>query len=143
MVEKKKIQIRFPLLQINVEVLTVSKFGIVERLATQHNVTIILLQVTHCQTVEKLVIKNYKLAGCTISRRHGLDAFVRNNRSLKLSNSSGKDSDIDWQCINVESYSIINICKPPPSQKTLTLLLVFDTPCIYADDFNCQDTHWE
>ena len=90
----------------------------------------------------KLVINNYELAGHTISRRHGLASFVRNNLSWKLSDSSGEDSDIEWQCINVEGYNIVNIYKPPPSQLMLTSLPVFDTPCIYAGDFNCHQTDW-
>ena len=90
----------------------------------------------------KLVINNYELARCIISRRHDLASFVRNNLSWKLSDSSGEESDIEWRCINVEGYNIINIYKPPPLQMTLTSLPDFDTPCIYAGDFNCQHTDW-
>ena len=74
--------------------LTASKLDIVERLAIQHNVTIILLEETHCQTVGKLVNNNYELAGYITSRRQGLAAFVKYNLSWKLSHSSGEDSDI-------------------------------------------------
>ena len=114
MAEKKRIRKWLPslILQLNVEGLTASKLDIVERLATQHNVTIILLQETHCQTMGKLVINNYELAGYIVSRRHAPAVLVRNNLSWKISDSSGEDSDIDWQCINVEGYNIINIYKP-------------------------------
>ena len=74
MAKKKSIRqgLLLRILQLNVEGFTATKLDIVERLATQHNVTIILLQETHCQTVGKLVIDNYELAGYTASRRHGL-----------------------------------------------------------------------
>ena len=116
MPKKKSTRQGLPLriLQLNVEGLTASELDIVERLATQHSVTTILLQETYCQTVGKLVINNYELAGHTISRKHGLASFVRNNLSWKLSDSSGEDSDIEWQCINVKGYNIVNIYKPPP-----------------------------
>ena len=97
MAKKKKIWQRLPLriLQRNVEGLIVSKLGIVERLAIQHNVTIIFLQETYCQTVGKLVIINYELAGFTISRRHDLAIFVRNNLSWKQLDSSGENLNIE------------------------------------------------
>ena len=97
--KKKSTRQGLPLriLQLNVEGLIASKLDIVERLATEHNVTIILLQETACQTVGKLIINNYELAGHTISRRHSLASFVRNNLSWKLSDSSVEDSDIEWQ----------------------------------------------
>ena len=119
-----------------------SKLDIVEGLAIQHNVTIILLQENHRQTVGKLVINNCDLVGYTISRRQGVAAFVRNNLSWKLSDSSVKDLDMEWRCINVVGYYIINTYKSFPSQMTLTSLPVFDTPCIYAGDFNCQHIDW-
>ena len=132
MAKKKSIWQELPLqtLQLDVEELTASKLDIVEPLTTQHNVIIIFLQETHCQTVGKLVITNYKLAGYTISRRHGLASFNRNNLSWKLSDSSGEESDIEWQCINVQGFNIIDIYKPSPSQMTLTSLPVFYAPCI-------------
>ena len=92
--------------------------------------------------MRNLVINNCELAGHTISKRHGLASFVRSNLSWKLSDLSGEDSDIEWQCINVEGYNIVNIYKPPTLQLILTSLPVFNTPCIYAGDFNCQHTDW-
>ena len=129
MAKKKRIRqgLPFSTLQLNVEGLAASKLDIVKRLAIQHDVTIIFLQETHCQTVRKLVVNNYELAGYTISRRHGLAIFVRNNLSWKLSNSI-EDLDIEWQCINVESFNIVNTCKPPPSKMTLALLLFLILP---------------
>ena len=114
MAKKKRIRQGLPLriLQLKVEGLTTSKLDIFERLASQHNVTIILLQETHCQTVGKLVIDNYELAGYTMSRRHGLAAFVRNNLSWKLPASSAEDSDTEWQCINERAITLFIAISP-------------------------------
>ena len=55
------------ILQLNIEGLTASKLDIVKRLALEDNVTIILFQETHCQSVRKLARNNYELAGCTLA----------------------------------------------------------------------------
>ena len=64
------------ILQLNIEGLTASKMNVLHRLATRQEALVILLQETHCTSVEKLVLSNYKLARSFLSRKYGLAGFV-------------------------------------------------------------------
>ena len=46
-------------------------------------------------------------------------------------------SEMEWLCVDVDSYEIVNVYKPPPKRlQTLDLL------CLYAGDFNCCHADW-
>ena len=84
---------------LNIAGLIASKLDVVEQLALEYNVTIILQQEIHCQCLGKLVLNNYKPAGYTLSKRHCLVTFIMNNLSWKLSDSSRENSGMEWQCL--------------------------------------------
>ena len=65
---------RFTILQLNIEGLTASM--ILHHLAMQSEALVIIMQETYCPDAEKLVLPNYKLAGSSLSRKHGLATFV-------------------------------------------------------------------
>ena len=67
------------ILQLNIEGLTASKMSVLQdehHLALQCEALVILLQETHCTSVEKLDLPSYHLAGFSLSRKHGLAGFV-------------------------------------------------------------------
>ena len=114
----------------------------VHHLAMQSEAIVILLQETHCTDAEKLVLPNYQLAGSTISRKHGLATFVHERLRYTLLDQSPLTSVIEWLCLDVDGYIIVNVYKPPPTQLQTLDLPVFPHPCLYAGDFNCRHADW-
>ena len=57
-----------------------------------------------------------------------------------LLDQSPPTSEIEWLCVDVDGYKIVNVYKPPPT-RTLNLP-VFPHPCLYAGNFNCRHADW-
>ena len=102
------------ILQLNIEGLTASKMNVLHHLTMQSEALVILLQETHCTDAEKLVLPNYQLAGSSLSRKHGLATFVHERLRYTLLDQSPPTSEIEWLCVDVDGYKIVNIYKPPP-----------------------------
>ena len=51
-------------------------------------------------------------------------------------------SEIEWLCVDVDGYKIVNAYKPPPTRLQTLDLPVFPHPCLYAGDFNCRHADW-
>ena len=49
---------------------------------------------------------------------------------------------MEWSCVDVDGYKIVNVYKPPPTQLQASDLSVFPHPCLYAGDFNCPHADW-
>ena len=94
----------------------------------QSEALVILLQETHCTDAEKLVLPNYQLAGSSLSRKHGLATFVHELNTLL--DQSPQTSEIEWLCVDVDGYKILNIYKPPP-----TRLQTLDSQCFLTPVF--------
>ena len=124
------------------EGLTANKMNVLYYLALQFETLVILLQETHCTDAEKLVLKNYQLAGSSLSRKHGLATFVHERLRYMLFDQSPLTSEFKWLCVRVDGYKIVNIYKPPPTRLRTLDLLVFPHPCLYAGDFNCCHADW-
>ena len=105
-----------------------------------HLKKIILL--IHCNDAEKLVLPNYQLAGSSLSRKHGLATFVHERLRYTLLDQSPPTSEIEWLCVDVDRYKIVNVYKPPPTQLRILDLPVFTQPCLYAGNFNCRHADW-
>ena len=93
-----------------------SKMNVLHHLAMQSEALVVLLQETHCTDAEKLVLPNYQLAGSSLSRKHGLATFVDERLRYMLLDQSPPKSEIEWLCVDVDGYKIINIYKPPPTR---------------------------
>ena len=130
------------ILQLNIEGLTASKMNVLHHLAMQSEALVILLQETHCTDAEKLVLPNYQLAGSSLSRNHGLATFVHERLRYMLLDQSPPTSEIEWLCVDVDGYKIVNVYKPPPTRLRTLDLPVFPHPCLYAGDFNCRHADW-
>ena len=130
------------ILQLNIEGLTASKMNVLHHLAMQSEALVILLQKTHCTDAQKLVLPNYQLAGSSLSRNHGLATFVHERLRYTLLDQSPPTSEIEWLCVDVDGYKIVNVYKPPPTRLRTLDLPVFPHPCLYAGDFNCRHADW-
>ena len=130
------------ILQLNIEGLTASKMNVLHHLAMQSEALVILLQETHCTDTEKLVLPHYQLAGSSLSRKHGLATFVHERLRYTLLDQSPPTSEIEWLCVDVDGYKIVNVYKPPPTRLRTLDLPVFPHPCLYAGDFNCRHADW-
>ena len=118
------------ILQLNIEGLTASKMNVLHHFAMQFEALVILLQETHCIDAEKLVLPNYQLAGSSLSRKHGLATFVHERLRYTLLDQSPPTLEIEWMCVNVDGYKIVNVYKPPPTRLRSLDLPVFSHPCL-------------
>ena len=59
-----------------------------------------------------------------------------------LLNQSPPTLEIEWLCVYVDGYKIVNVYKPPPTRLRSLDLPLFLHPCLYAGDFNCRHVHW-
>ena len=116
------------ILQLNIECLTASKMNVLHHLAMQSEALVILLQETHCTDAEKLVLPNYQLAGSSLSRKHGLATFVHERLRYTLLDQSSLTSEIEWLCVDIDGYKIVNVYKPPSTRVRSLDLPVFPNP---------------
>ena len=85
--------------------------NVLHHLAMQSEALVILLQETYCTDAEKLVLPNYQLAGSSFSRKHGLATFVHERLRYTLLEQSPPTSEIEWLCVDVDGYKIVNVYK--------------------------------
>ena len=116
------------ILQLNIEGFTASKMNVFRYLAMQSEALVIQIQETHCTNAEKLVLPSYQLAGSSLSRKHGLATFVHERLRYTLLNQSQLTSEIEWLCVDVDGYKIVNVYKPPPTRLQTLDLPVFPHP---------------
>ena len=100
---------RHTILQLNIEGLTASKMTVLQHLSEQLEALVILLQGTHCTSAEKLVIRNYELAGSSLNRKHGLAMFVHKRLKWAFLSLSPPTSETEWLCVDVDGYKIVNV----------------------------------
>ena len=134
------------ILQLNIEGLTASKMNVLHYLALQSETLVILQQETHCTDAEKLVLLSYQLlvAVSSLSRKHGLALFVYERLRYSILDQSPPTSEIEWLCMDVDGYKIVNVYKPPPTRLRFpkSFSSVFPHPCLCAGDFNCRHADW-
>ena len=119
---------RLTILLLNIEGLTASKMNVLHHLAMQSEALVILLQETHCTDAEKLVLPNYQLAGSSLSRKYGLATFVHERLRYTLLDQPPLTSEIEWLCVDVDGYKIVNVYKLPPTRLRTLDLPVFPHP---------------
>ena len=86
--------------------------SVLHHLAIQCEALVILLQETHCTSVERLVLPSYHLAEFSLSRKHGLATFVHERLKWILIDQSPPTSEIEWVCVDVDNYKIVNVYNP-------------------------------
>ena len=59
-----------------------------------------------------------------------------------LLDQSPPTSEIEWLCVDVDDYKIVNVYKPLPTRLQTLDLLVFPHPCLCTGDFNCRHADW-
>ena len=126
--------------QLSIEGFTASKMNFLHYLALQSKALVILLQETHSIDAEKLVLPSYQLARYSLSRKHGLATFVHERLRYTLLDQSLPTSEIEWLCVDVDSYKIVNVYKPPPTQLQSPISQYFcnakDAASFYSARFN-------
>ena len=116
--------------------------NVLHHLAMQSEALVILLQETHCTDAEKLVLPNYQVAGSSLSRKHGLATFVYERLRYTLLDQSPPISEIEWLCVDVDGYKMVNVYKPPPTQLQSLDLPMFPYSYLYAGISNCLHDNW-
>ena len=131
---------RLAILLLNIEGFTASKTNVLYHLAAQREALVILLQETHCTSVQRLILPDYQLAGFSLSRKPGLATFVHEQPKWTLFDQCPPTSETEWFWVDVDvyMYKIVNVYKPPRIRLQVSDLSVFPHPCLYAGDFNCQ-----
>ena len=59
-----------------------------------------------------------------------------------LLDQSPPTSEIEWLCVDVDGYKIVNVYKPLPMRLRTLDLPVYPHPCLYTGDFNCCHADW-
>ena len=116
------------ILHLNIKGLTASKMNVLHHFAMQSEALVILLHETHCTNAEKLVLPNYQLAGSSLSRKHNLATLVHERLRYTLLDQSPPTSEIEWLCVDVDGYKIVNVYKPPPTRLRTLVSQCFLTP---------------
>ena len=75
-------------------------------------------------------------------RKNGLATFVHERLRYTLLDQSPPTSEIEWLCVDVDGYKIVNVYKPPTTRLRYLDLPVFSHPYLYAGDFNCRHADW-
>ena len=83
-----------------------------------------------------------ELAGSSLNRKHGFATFVHERLRYTLLDQSSPTSEIEWLCVDVDGYKIVNVYKSPPTRLRTLDLPVYPHPCLYAGDFNCRHADW-
>ena len=111
--------------------------NVLHHLAMQSEALVILIQEIHCTDAEE--VGTSKLP---TSRKHGLATFVHERLRYTLLDQSPPTSEIEWLCVDVDGYKIVNVYKPSPTRLRILDLPVFPHPCLYAGDFICRHADW-
>ena len=130
------------ILQLNIEGITASKMNVLHHIAIQSEALVILLQETHCTDAEKLVLPNYQLAGSSLNMEAWPFHVCPRATEIHAFGTIPPTSEIEWLCVDVDGYKIVNVYKPPPTRLQTLNLPVFAHPCLYAGDFNCRHADW-
>ena len=102
--------------------------SVLRHLALQCEALVILLQETHCTSVERLDLPSYHLAGFSLSRKHRLATFVHERLKRILIDQSPPTLEIEWVCVDVDNYKIVNVYKPPSTRMQASDLPAFPIP---------------
>ena len=90
--------------------------NVLHHLAVQYKALVILLQKSNCTCADKLAIPGFTLDGFSLSRKHGFATFVHDRLKWTLVDQSPAASETKWLCVDVNSYRIVNVYKPPPTR---------------------------
>ena len=116
--------------------------NVLHDLALQFEALVIVLQETHCTNAEKLVLPSFQLVWSSLSRKHGLATFVHERLRYTLLDQFSPTLEIEWLCVDVDGYEIVNVYKPSPTRLQSLDLPVFPHSYLYAGNFNCRHIDW-
>ena len=86
------------ILQRNVEGLTQAKRDVIQQIAKTNTINIILLQETHTEQEEELIIDGFDLICFTPHKKHGTASYTKEDTLASLLEKSPETSLIQWSC---------------------------------------------
>ena len=89
------------ILQLNVEGLTRPKCEVIQKIATENAISVILLQETHATSNEKIKIYGYSLIDSINHPKHGIATLVRNDLPASVIGRSKEGSETEWITIMI------------------------------------------
>ena len=100
--------------QLNVEGLTRPKCEVIQKIAADNSISVILLQETHASSNEKMKINSYSLIDSINHPKHGIATLVCNDLPASIIDRSREGSETEWITISINGeIGITNIYKPP------------------------------
>ena len=82
------------------------------------------------------MIPIFKLAGWTMSRKHGLATCVHEGFGWTLADQSLEGSVVEWLCWDVDGVKIVvvdGVKMVTPTSRMISAIPVFPHPCLYAE----------
>ena len=132
----------FNILQINIEGWTSPKKEILQKIAIEKNLMVMLVQETHQNNPQNLKLSGFVRANHIPHAHHGIVTFVRNSISFTNTGCSVENSPTQWTSIEINNTQIINIYHPPTAELDTLQLPDTKPTCIISGDFNCRHKIW-
>ena len=133
------------ILQLNVEGFSKSKAEVLERIATEEKIDVLVVQETHTADQEQLSkrghITGFTIAGATFHSKYGTATYIKSDLKWNHIRTSEENSiyTIETQVGNLH---VTNIYKPPNTIWPTPVLHSPNHPTIYIGDFNSHNTMW-
>ncbi|KAL4100770.1 hypothetical protein QTP88_020801 [Uroleucon formosanum] len=131
--------------QLNVEGFSKSKAEVLERIATEEKIDVLVVQETHTADQEQLSkrghITGFTIAGATFHSKYGTATYIKSDLKWNHIRTSEENSiyTIETQVGNLH---VTNIYKPPNTIWPTPVLHSPNYPTIYIGDFNSHNTMW-
>lgn len=135
------------ILQLNIEGISKAKTEYLQRLTTENNTDIILLQEMHTANEEQLLsrgrLQGYTLAAALHHRQYGCATYIRENiRNWAVVHTSDVD-DISIIAVRINELTVVNVYKPPSRSWPENMFPnIVSHPTVLMGDFNCHHTDW-
>ena len=87
--------------------------NIFHHFVSHQKVLVILIRLTHCRCVDKLVLPKVTIAESILSRKLGLVMFVNQRLKCILIRQSLDQSETEWLCEDIGGYKIVFMYESP------------------------------
>jgi len=130
---------------LNFEGFSKSKAEVLERIATEEKIDVLVVQETHTADQEQLSnrghITGFTIAGATFHSKYGTATYIKSDIKLNHIRTS-KENSIYTIETQVGNLHVTNIYKPPNTIWPTPVLHSPNYPTIYIGDFNSHNTMW-
>ena len=130
------------ILQLNVEGLSAAKRDVIHKLATDTSASVLLLQETHSTSDDQLPIPGFAVISHIHHKQYGVATYVREQLVASELCSSAETSPVQWNAIQIDDLTVVNVYKPPKVLWPSPPLPPFRGQTLYAGDFNSPHISW-